>query len=195
MIDWWNSLSLALQIFYGIGILSLLLTVGQLLLSLLGLGGDLVDLDVPEGDGSSGAGLFSFQTLSAFFLGFGWVGASVLSAGCGLLLTLVVASVLGFAFMVAMYALIRVLMKLQSSGNLDYRTAIGREATVYVTLPGDDADGGGQIQLMLQGRLRVAHARKASPGPARPGDKVRITGMYADTTYTVEAARPAAAAE
>lgn len=186
MTAWWTSLSTDLQIFWAIGVIFLGITIIQLLLSLFGIGGDLADFDVPGGDSSSGAGLFSSQTLSAFFLGFGWVGAIVRSAGVGLMLSIMIAVVLGLVVMGAMYLLVRLLLKLQSRGNIDYSSAIGNEATVYVTLPGNDEDGGGQIQVVLQGRMRVASARKVSPGPLNPGTKVRITGMFAETTFNVE---------
>ncbi len=186
MISWWTSLSTDLQIFWAIGIVFLVITVLQLLLSLLGIGGEVADFDVPGGDSSSGAGIFSSQTLSAFFLGFGWVGAIVRNAGVSLTLSIIIAALLGFVVMGAMYLLVRLLLSLQSKGNIDYSSAVGHEATVYVTLPGSDEDGGGQIQLTLQGRMRVASARKVSPGPASPGQKVRITGMFAETTFMVE---------
>ncbi len=190
MIDWWNGLSLALQVFYGIGFISLLLSVLQLGLSLFGLGGDAFDLDLELGDGDpAGASVVSGQTLSAFFLGFGWVGAAVLTAGLSLLIAIVFAAVVGVVVMFATYFLIRQVLRLQSSGNLDYRNAIGQQATVYVTLPGDDEDGGGQIQFMIQGRLRTASARKVTPGVAKPGEKVTITGMFGETSYVVDSVR------
>ena len=188
MIDWWNNLTLVLQIFYGIGLAAFGLSAVQLILSLIGIGGDAldVDLDASGTDSPSGVGLFSTQTLSAFFLGFGWFGAAMISAGVGLILAVIAAVIIGVVVMLGAYFLIRQLMRLQSSGNLDYRNAIGEEATVYVTLPGNDEDGGGQIQVMIQSRLRTVAARKATPGAIKPGDKVRITGMFAQTTFNVE---------
>ncbi|WP_221029515.1 hypothetical protein [Actomonas aquatica] len=190
MIDWWNGLSLALQVFYGIGLLSALMSVLQLGLSLLGWGGDALDLDLEVGDAdSAGASLISGQTLSAFFLGFGWVGAAVITAGLGLLIAIITASVVGVIVMFAVYFMIRQVLRLQAKGNLDYHNAIGEEAMVYVTLPGNDEDGGGQIQFMIQGRLRTASARKVTPGAVKPGEKVRITGMFGETSFVVESLR------
>lgn len=190
MTNWWTSLPFDQQIFYGIGIIAFAITLIQLVLSLVGIGGDAadfnLDLDVPDSGTSSGVGIFSTQTLGAFFLGFGWVGAMARSGGMSLFVSLALAAVLGIVMMTAMYYLIRLLLKLQSKGNIDYASAVGEEATVYVTLPGDDQDGGGQIQLMLQGRFRMAGARKASPGKANPGDRVRIIGMHGQNTFNVE---------
>lgn len=190
MTDWWQSLPLDQQIFYGIGIISLLITVIQMLLTLIGLGAESVDLDL-EFDGadaehSSGIGLFSSQTISAFLLGFGWVGAITRSSGAALTLSILAALLVGIGLMFVMFFLLRALMGLQSKGNLDYKSAIGQEAAVYVTLPGGNQDGGGQIQVTIQSRLTTAMARKISPGSIGPGQKVKIVEMAGPTSFVVE---------
>ncbi len=187
MTTWWQSLPTDLQIFYGIGGIALLFTVIQTILTLVGLGGEAVDLDFdgPGAQHSSGVGLFSAQTISAFLLGFGWIGGMTRSSGVGLLLTVVVAFIVGVGLMFLMVYLLRALLRLQSKGNLDYRNAVGEEAVVYVTIPGDNQDGGGQIQLMIQGRLKTASARRTSSGILKPGDKVRVVAVSGNS-YVVE---------
>tara|TARA_R110002094_G_scaffold30916_2_gene43294 strand:+ start:304 stop:885 length:582 start_codon:yes stop_codon:yes gene_type:complete len=190
MTTWWQSLPTDLQIFYGIGSIALLFTVVQMLLTLIGLGGEAVDLDLefdgPDTQHSSGIGLFSTQTISAFLLGFGWVGGLTRASGMGLALTVVVAFVVGVALMFLMVYMLRGLLRLQSKGNLDYSSAIGEEAVVYVTIPGSNNDEGGQIQVMIQGRLKTASARKASAGALKPGDKVKIVAVTNASTFVVE---------
>lgn len=190
MIDWWNALTLDLKIFYGIGILSLTVTVVQMLLTLIGLGGEAVDLDLefdgPNAEHSSGIGLFSSQTIAAFFLGFGWVGAIARSAELSLIASLLTAFAVGVVLMFVMLFLLRALMSLQSKGNLDYASAVGSEGTVYVTVPGDNQDGGGQVQVLISGRLTTAAARKLAPGPITPGAKVRIVALSGPTAFVVE---------
>jgi hypothetical protein len=165
MIEWWSSLSLELMIFYGIGILALVAVVVQILMTLIGFDTDGLDVgfDVDIGEGypeSSGIGLFSSQTLAAFFLAFGWMGVALLKGGNSIFISTLIAVIVGFGAMFAMFFTIRQMLKLQSKGNLNYSSVIGEEATVYVTLPGDNQDGGGQVQVMIQGRLTVASARK-----------------------------------
>lgn len=190
MTEWWQSLSTDLHIFYGIGLVAMIFTVIQLSLTLIGLGGDSVDVDLefdgPESQHSSGIGLFSSQAISAFLLGFGWVGAITRSSGVGLALAIIMAFVVGVGLMFLMVYMLRALLRLQSNGNLDYKNAIGQEAVVYVTLPGDNQDGGGQIQVMIQGRLRTASARKIDPGMITPGEKVRVVDMSGPTAFVVE---------
>ena len=45
MIEWWNSLELIQHFFYAIGIIAMIVTVFQLLLTILGVGLDSVDID------------------------------------------------------------------------------------------------------------------------------------------------------
>ena len=190
MIDWWNALSVDLKVFYGIGILALTVTVIQMLLTLIGLGGDAVDLDLefdgPDANHTSGIGLFSSQTIAAFFLGFGWVGAIARASNLSLLLSVLTAFGVGVLLMFAMLYLLRALLSLQATGPLDYRNAVGQEATVYVTIPGDNQDGGGQVQVTIQGRLTTATARKTTPGAVAPGAKVRVVAMSGPTAFVVE---------
>lgn len=189
MIDWFNHLTLEYQIFYGIGILALAVVAVQMLMTLIGFDHDGgFDVDIGDMDHGSGVGLFSSQTLGAFFLAFGWVGVAALKNGASVFLSSAIAIAFGLAAMVAMLVLLRSMLKLQAKGNLDYSSVIGQEGTVYVTIPGGDADGGGQIQINIQGRYTTASARKESPGELKPGQRVRVTGVNGPASFIVEAA-------
>lgn len=190
MIDWWNSLDLSLQVFYGIGIVALALTLLQTTLALLGMGVDgffdffHIDVGAPD---ATGIGLFSSHTISAFFLGLGWGGVLALEGGMSPFAATLIGTAAGAGMMFAMFFLIRGLLSLQSSGNLEYASAIGSEATVYVTIPGDNHDGGGQIQVTIQGKLVTARARSRETGSIAPGEKVRITKLDGPTSFYIEA--------
>ena len=190
MIEWWNSLELIQHFFYAIGIIAMIVTVFQLLLTILGVGLDSVDIDfdpdIGDTDHSSGLGLFSVQTISAFFMAFGWSGVLAINFGLSIPVAVIIACVCSAITMFAMLAMMRALMTLQAKGNLNYENAVGKVATVYVTLPGNNEDGGGQIQVNIQGRLRVAAARKKTPGEVKPGQQVRITEMFTETSVVVE---------
>lgn len=188
MIEWFNNLALEYQIFYGIGIFSLAVVVFQMLMTLIGFDHDSFDAGIGDFDHGSGVGLFSSQTLGAFFLAFGWVGAAALKFGSSIFLASAIATGFGFASMGAMLLLLRSLLKMQSKGNLDYSTAIGEEGTVYVTIPGDDQDGGGQIQINIQGRLTTASARKETAGALKPGQRVRVVDVNGPASFVVEEA-------
>ena len=189
MIEWFTNLALEYQIFYGIGIFSLGVVVVQMLMTLVGFDGDGgFDAGLGEMDHGSGVGLLSSQTLGAFFLAFGWIGAAALKSGASIMVASGIAMVCGLAAMFGMLVLLRSMLKLQAKGNLDYASVIGQEGTVYVTIPGGDADGGGQIQINIQGRYTTASARKPSSGAMKPGQRVRVTGVTGPASFVVEEA-------
>lgn len=190
MSNWWHALPTDVQIFYAVGFAALLFSTIQTLLTLIGIGGHTVDADMdidgPDAHHSSGIGLFSSHTISAFMLGFGWVGALVRSSGVNLAVATLSAFAVGVVLMFLMVFMLRALMRLQSKGNLNYRSAIGQEAIVYVTIPGDNRDEGGQVQVMIQGRLVTASARKLQPGAVAPGQRVTVVDLYGPTSFVVE---------
>ncbi len=191
MQDWWNTLTTEQHIFYAIGIVALLFTVIQMLLSLIGIGGESLDLDFDadvDGDGSShssGVGLFSTQTIAAFFTGFGWSGVSCLSLNLNIVVTAFIAFCVGVAFLYLMYFLLLGLMSLQSSGNKRYESAVGEIAKVYVTIPAS-RNGHGQIEVMINSRLCTVDAETDAESELKPGQSVKVTELLGANTFLVE---------
>ncbi len=192
MIDWWEALNLDKQIFYGIGIISLLVVTIQVLLVLLGIGGDGMDgagLDVDAGAADlghdTGLGIFSVHTIAAFFLGFGWTGAIALEQGAPLLLAVPLATGAGGLLMAAMYFLMLSLWRMQSDGTRKYDTAVGLTGTVYSTVPARN-EGSGQIEVMIGGRLTTATARTNSSWSLKPGEKIVVAEMDGPTSFVIQ---------
>lgn len=183
--SWWNALNLERQIFYGIGLLALLGLAIQLVLSLFGGIDDHEDFSGGDVDHSSGLGVFSIRGLTAFFLGFGWIGVIVLKAGYGLMAAIGCGLLVGAVLMVSLLLLFRSLLRFQSSGTLDYVNAIGQIATVYTTIPAGQK-AGGQVELMLQGRLIMAEALNKSGQDLKPGTKVKVLEKISHATLVVE---------
>lgn len=178
----------------------------QFVLTLVGLGGDALDLDLPEGvdaDGDFGGdidtdvdadlghtdsswmfGLVSTRTLTAAMAFFGLGGLAAQSAGASPPMALGVAIAAAVAAMVAVYWLMRGLMSLKAEGTARIQHAVGRHATVYVTIPAETS-GQGKIQMNLQGRTMEYLA--LTPGHALPpGTKIVVTNIIASDTVEVE---------
>ena len=173
-IEWWNGLDTLLQIFYCVAVPSTLVLLVQTVMMLIGLGddggdigdgdiGDIGDSDVPDGvfgedsvsevldaAGLEGLRIFTVRGIIAFLVVFGWVGVVMQSAGVHIAVTLSVATVSGFAMMVALAFLFRAVLRLRSDGNTDNRNAIGTSGKVYLTIP-PERRGTGKVQIMLQG--------------------------------------------
>ena len=159
MFDWLKSLSgleIAYFIIACIGTVALLI---QIVMMLIGAGGEAdADFDTDtDGDGSldthtdTGVSLFTAKGLTAFFAIGGWTGMLMLSYNVGVAITVPVSVVAGLAAYFIVWALIRLVLKLQEDGTLNYASAIGQTATVYVSIPASRT-GRGKITLVLQGR-------------------------------------------
>ena len=185
MTTWWQSLVPESQIFYAIGIVSLVSLLFQMLFALLGFAG-AHDADVgAHHDHESGSWLINVRTVMAFLSGFGWAGGILVNRGYSVGPAVARAVVVGALFLFGTALLVRNLLKLQSSGNLDYANAVGTIGTVYSTIPAGEA-GGGQLELMVQGRLITANARTQSSPDLKPGTKARVVGLVGQSTFLVE---------
>jgi hypothetical protein len=186
MTEWWNSLLIERQIFYAIGLFSLAVLLIQILLTLVGLDHH-GDADFSgHGDHDSGMGLLTVRTVTAFFVGFGWTGAIMLNHGYSIVAAIAAGTGTGAVFLLTTWFLITNLLRLQSSGgNVDYNNAIGSVGTVYTTIPAAEA-GGGQIELMLQGRLMMAEAYTKATWNLKPGSKARVIALIGRSTLLVK---------
>ena len=186
MTEWWNALLIERQIFYGIGIFSLGILLIQLLLAVVGLDGHH-DADLSShGEHDSGIGLITVRTVTAFFVGFGWTGVIMLNNGYSVVAAIVAGTATGIGFLLATWFLIHNLLRLQSSGgNVDYNNAIGTVGTVYTTIPAAEA-GGGQLELMIQGRLMMAEAYTKATWSLKPNTKAKVVALIGRSTLLVE---------
>lgn len=207
MFAWWDSLSLVSQIFACIAIPATLVLLIQTLLMLLGIGSEAADgQDMSPGDLSSDADgvfgddlpdgnydvldfdllhLFTVRGIIAFFVVFGWVGFVMDSADIGLLITLPVSLVCGFAMMLVIAILIRAIMKLRNNGNLDNRNAVGVSGKVYLTVPGERR-GEGKVNVMLQGSYVERDAVTDEAEDIPTGCEVVVAGLSGQTTLVVK---------
>jgi hypothetical protein len=186
MSGWWSSLLIERQIFYAIGSFALLILLIQMLLTLVGVDSHHGDADLSGHVGhDSGIGLLTIRTVTAFFVGFGWGGAIILNRGYPLSAAIAGGALVGGAFLLGTWFLIRNLLRLQSSGNVNYANAIGTVGTVYTTIPASQA-GGGQLELMIQGRLMMAEAYTTAAHELKPASKARVVALIGETTLVVE---------
>ena len=185
MTNWWNSLLIEKQIFYAIGLFSLAVLLLQILLTLVGVGHHDADFS-GHGDHDTGIGLLTVRTVTAFFVGFGWTGAIMLNRGHSMPAAILAGAGVGAAFLLTTGFLIRNLLRLQSGGgNVDYNNAVGLVGTVYTTVPAAEA-GGGQIELMIQGRLMMAEAYTKAGWNLKPNSKARVIALIGRSTLLVE---------
>lgn len=184
---WWNELTLAKQLFYGIGLLAGLATLVLAALAIFGMEHhDAVDAIGTSDLGHGGGGIFSVKPLTGFFLGFGWAGGIALDAGWSLLAALGIGCVAGGALMAVVLLLFRAIYAMRSDGTVQVERAVGAVGTVYVTVPAHKASGG-QVVVNFAGRQETFAALSGAGQAIASGEKVRVVSLIDNRTVLVEA--------
>ena len=144
---------------------------------------DGLDVDHDGGHGNWFFGFLSLKALVAFCGVFGLTGLSLLDTDLSMSLRLLYAVLAGAAGMVLVVYLMRLLHSLASSGTLVLDSAVGREGSVYLRVPGNK-EGRGKITVDLQGRSVELPAMTDGEEIAT-GARVRITEVLGDETVKV----------
>ena len=157
--DWYNSLSVAEKVYFYIAIVGTALLLIQVILMLFSLGGgpdtdaggDFGDGDFDSPEGDLGISLFTLKGITSFLAIGGWVGLLVLQINPDrIALSVILALLCGFVAMLIVGIVMRALYKMQNSGTLEKEKLIGKEASVYVSVP-PARTGRGKITLTAQG--------------------------------------------
>lgn len=206
LVEWWNSLGLASQILYCIAIPATLVLLIQTLFMFFGaddsadgdvefdasdtdfddgIFGQDSDIDVDDISGLEGLHIFTVRGIIAFFVIFGWVGIVMQSADISLLITLPVATICGFAIMVAIAYLFKVIMRLKSNGTADNRNAVGAAGKVYLTIP-PSRSGEGKVNVMLQGAYVERNAVTDEAESIPTGCEIIVVGVSGQTSLVVK---------
>ncbi len=202
---WWEELSVLQQIFACVAIPATILLVLQTLLLLFGLGGhsadqgetidhsalaghdadgdmdtghewDTADHDHDGAHHGAGVRLFTVRGLVAFFAVGGWLGIALADTQIHTALTVTIALAGGFAALVFVALIIKWSLSLQENGTLSLENTIGRQASVYITIP-PDLSGTGKVMLTVQEQLRELEAMTESHKPLTTGSQVKVTGI------------------
>lgn len=127
--------------------------------------------------------LMSIQGLTSFFMMFGLVGLALLKAGLPVLVTVIGGMVAGL-ITVAVTGLVFTQMKrLQTEGTINIENTIGKEGNVYLGIP---KNGTGQVQIIVQGSLKIFDAVSKSRNTIATGEKVQVVGVASGNTLVVE---------
>lgn len=184
---WWNELTLAKQLFFGIGLLAGFISLLLAVLAIIGMEHhDVADAAGSADLGHGGGGLFSIKPLTGFFLGFGWAGGIAMDMGYSLVVALVIGLAAGVALMGIVVMMFRAIYAMKSDGTVQVQRAVGAIGTVYVTVPPRKA-GGGQVVVNFSGRQETFAALSGAESPLASGEKVRVVSLVDGRTVLVEA--------
>lgn len=182
MFAWWDSLTGLQQGFACIGIPATLVLVIQTVLLMFGIGdGDGADADVdPDGfdigeaaSGDDGLTLFTVRGIVAMFCVAGWSGIVFIDLGLNSALSIFLAIICGIAALFGIAYLMKAVLKLQSSGNIQLGFAVGKIGEVYIPIP-PKGEGRGKINITVQDRFMEVDAISGGDEGFKTGDTVRV---------------------
>ncbi|HEY3404767.1 MAG TPA: hypothetical protein VGK59_15360 [Ohtaekwangia sp.] len=157
--EWWEGLSIALKIYWGLAIPFTLFFLLQVVWSFMG-GGDVPD-DTPDAEIAGDHGVpFQFLTIKnliAFFTIFAWAGIAATDSGLSEITALIIAIVAGLLMMTIMASLFYFMAKANVDGTMRISKAIGAAGEVYLTIK-KKREGTGQVQVKVQKSLRTLDA-------------------------------------
>ena len=205
MLEWWEALGSAGQVFACIAIPATVMLLIQMVLTLIGLGGDEGDADVEaEADGiddgieiddadetfergdvfDGGLRLFTLRGLIAFFSVMGWVGTICCGSGLHLALSILISVASGFLAMTVLALLMKWLFSLQYDGTENVREALGVSGTVYLRIP-PARTGKGKINAIIQGKLCEKYAVTDEETMINVDEEVTVVGISGEETLIV----------
>jgi hypothetical protein len=185
-VEWWQSLSFSLMVYWTIAIPFSLFFALQLLWSFVG-GHDVPD-DTPDADIAADIGIpfqfFSVKNLVGFFTIFGWAGIAALDSGASEFWALVIALMAGFTMMTIMASVYYLLSKAGADGTMRIRKAIGGVGEVYLTIPGK-RNSTGKVQINVQGSVRTLDAMTDDDQDIPTGKIITVTEIVNDSILLV----------
>lgn len=140
------------------------------------LAGDHVEAD-------TSFNLLSLQGLTSFFMMFGLVGLALLEAGLPVGLTVIGGMVAGLVTVAVTGLIFSQMRRLQTEGTINIQNTIGQEGSVYLGIP---KNGTGQVQIIVQGSLKIFDAVSKSKNMIASGEKIQVVGVISGNTLVVE---------
>lgn len=192
---WWASLSLAMKILWGVTLTASLIFLIQSIMTFIGAdaGEGGIETDVESGFDTEasdaavegGTNLLTFRNFVNFILGFGWSAILLQDKIHSVPLLLIVAAVIGVALVAAVMYLFKWLSGMQQSGNINlYRSAVGCNGSVYLTIPGE-RKGEGKVQISINSSVR--EYRAVTDGDTLPTNtQIRVVEVVGPDTLLVE---------
>ena len=201
MFEWWESLGDIGRIFACVAIPSTVILFLQTILMLIGIGGGSLGADDADADTGldtdidndgdieteldGGLRLFSFRGIIAFLTVLGWVGILGVRLEWALAAVISVSLISGFAAMVAIAFLFRMIFALQADGTEDISHALGAAGTVYLRIP-PSREGKGKVNILLDGQLVEKDAVTDEEKMLNYGEQIVVIGISGGTDLIVK---------
>ncbi|PWK20484.1 hypothetical protein [Xanthomarina spongicola] len=186
MMDWFSNLELFAKIYWSIALIGSFIFAITMVLTFVG--GDTSELDTDaeiEGDTGMGFQFITFKNLIGFFTLFGWSGIACIDAGFSKPITIGVSLICGLIMMAIMAAMFFYMRKLNDSGTLDFKNAIGAVGEVYLTI-GANRSSIGKAHVKIQGALRELEALTDAETDLKSGSVIKVKNITDNGILIVE---------
>lgn len=210
MTEWWIALGSAGQVFACIAIPATVMLLIQMVLTLIGLGGDemgsdaeadtadsdIGDSDIGDSEGSilegdadhdiadGGLRVFTLRGFIAFFSVMGWTGTVCSGMDLYLPVTIAISAAAGLGAMFLIAAIMKWLLGLQYDGTENIKDALGVSGTVYMRIP-PARSGKGKISAIIQGKLCEKYAVTDEETVINCDEEVTVIGISGEETLIV----------
>lgn len=152
--DFITGLPMMLQVYWYIAMPVSLIFLIQSVITILGFSSGDTDADSHF---DSDFQVFSFRNLINFLLGFSWAGISFYNVIENKNLVVVIALIIGMAFVVTFFYLLTIFQKLAEDNSFKIRDCIGKYGTVYLSIPGN-MSGKGKVIVSVKGTIHELDA-------------------------------------
>ncbi|MCM1502392.1 MAG: hypothetical protein NC115_06965 [Bacteroidales bacterium] len=194
--EWWASLDPFMRTLWIVALGSSLIFVIESIMTFIGAdAGDTggIDMDFDTGiddlsnaDGSSlGSNLYTFRNFVNFCLGFGWTAILLRQKVDSTGLLLLIAIAVGIALVAIVMYMFKLLGSMQQSGTINvYKSAVGCQGRVYLTIPGERS-GEGKVQISINNAVREYTAITDGDTIAN-GKAIKVVEVIDSSTMLVE---------
>ena len=142
----------------------------KLCLMLIDFDHDEIDAHFDSDDAFS---ILSFQSVFAFFMGFGWLGrAATTEWGFNSIASVFVACIFGIIVMLVYAFTIKFIHKLNSVKEFNLSDCIGQTGTTYTSIP---EKGLGQVEISFQGKRQIMDAKSVDGIPINIDAQITVS--------------------
>lgn len=186
-LETFQSMDTLIQVFWGCAVIGSLIFLVQMVLTLVGMDSSDMDVDFDGADTmdlGGGISLFSIKNFVNFIVGFGWAGVCFYDAIENDLLLILVAMLVGVAFVLMFFFIKKQTKKLEHNGAFNIADCVGKTVDVYLRIPAGK-NGKGKVQVSLNGSVHEFEAMTEGDSIAS-GQKVEVLSVVDGSTVLVK---------
>ncbi len=203
MQTWWDALTSIEKVLWLIAIPFSVIFIIQVVISFTGIGGGATDpgADIPDilsdisstghdishsnEDSGPGFSFFTIRNFIAFFTVFSWSGLALNNAGTSMILTIILAVLIGVVAMIIISSLFYFTSKMADSGNVLVKNAIGATGKVYLPIKANKGNVG-KVMVTFQGSIREMEAVTLQDKDLSTNMVIKVTGLADENILIVE---------